>query len=97
VWHSPGRGPLASDYQGREATFAYFGRVAQDSGGTFRAEPSHVAAVEDVVVGVQRNTAERDGRRLYVGDCIVFRLEAGRVVEAWEHFDDLYAWDEFWS
>ena len=25
-WHTPGRGPLAGDHQGRDATFAQFGR-----------------------------------------------------------------------
>jgi ketosteroid isomerase-like protein len=26
-WHSPGRGPLAGDYVGREAVFGYFGQL----------------------------------------------------------------------
>ncbi len=29
--------------------------------------------------------------------CLVFQLKNGRVTEAWEHIQDLYAWDEFWS
>jgi ketosteroid isomerase-like protein len=37
VWHLPGRGRFAGDYQGREATLAYFGQLAQNTGGTFRA------------------------------------------------------------
>jgi hypothetical protein len=28
---------------------------------------------------------------------LVFRLKSGRVTEAWEHYGDQYAWDEFWS
>ena len=52
---------------------------------------------DDYVVGVQRSRAERDGKRLDVGNCIVFKLDGGRVVEIWEHFDDLYVRDEFWS
>ena len=49
------------------------------------------------MVGVQRSTAERDGKRLDVGNCIVFELKDGKVVDGREHFNDLYAWDEFWS
>jgi ketosteroid isomerase-like protein len=26
-WHSPGRSSVAGDYEGRDATFAYFGRL----------------------------------------------------------------------
>ena len=98
VWHTPGRTSLGGDHEGREATFAYFGRLGQETGETFRAELGHLLADEDdYVVGVQRIRAERQGKSLDVANCIVFRLEDGRVVEVSEHFDDLYAWDEFWS
>jgi ketosteroid isomerase-like protein len=40
VWHTPGRGSLAGDHQGREATFAYFGRLGQDR----RDLPGRIAA-----------------------------------------------------
>jgi uncharacterized protein len=97
VWHVPGRSSLAGDYQGREATFGYFGRLAEETGGTVRAEPRHLVADDELVVGIQRNSAERKDKRLDVENCLVFRLEGGRVTEAWEHYDDLYAWDSFWS
>ena len=98
VWHLPGRSSMAGDYRGRDATLAYFGQLAQESGGTFRAELSHLAADGDNrVVGIQRSTGDRDGRHLDVADCIVFELKDGRMVDGREHFEDLYAWDEFWS
>ena len=98
VWHLPGRSLIADDYEGREATLAYFGELARKTGGTFRAELQHLAADgEDRVVGIQRSTADRDGKHLDVADCIVFELKDGRVVDGREHFEDLYAWDEFWS
>jgi uncharacterized protein len=98
VWHLPGRSRFANDYQGREATLAYFAQLGQETGGTFRAELQHLLADdEDRVIGIQRSTGERDGRHLDVGDCIVFQLKDGRVTDGREHFHDLYAWDEFWS
>jgi uncharacterized protein len=97
VWHSAGRSSLAGDYQGRDATFAYFGRLGQETGGTFRAELQHLFADDERVVGIQRATAERDGKHLDVDACLLFRLKDGRVTEGWEHNRDLYAWDEFWS
>jgi ketosteroid isomerase-like protein len=98
VWHLPGRSSMANDYQGRDASFAYFGRLGQETGGTFRAELQHLLADdEDRVVGIHTNTAERDGKHLHVDVCLVFQLKDGRVTEGWEHYRDLYAWDEFWS
>jgi len=98
VWHLPGRSRFAGDYQSREATLAYFGQLAQETGGTFQAELQHVLADdEDRVIGIQRSTAQRDGKRLDVDNCIVFELKDGRVVDGREHFEDLYAWDQFWS
>ena len=98
VWHLPGRSRFAGDYQSREATLAYFGQLAQQTGGTFQAELQHLLADdEDRVIGIQRSTAERDGKRLDVGNCIVFQLKDGRITDGREHFHDLYAWDEFWA
>jgi ketosteroid isomerase-like protein len=98
VWHLPGRSSMAEDYQGRDATLAYFGQLAQRTGGTFRAELERLTADgDDRVVGIQRSTAKRDGKRLDVADCIVFQLKDGKVTDGREHFEDLYAWDEFWS
>jgi len=98
AWHLPGRSSLAGDHEGRDAAFAYFARLGQESGGTFQAEVQALIADDaDRVVGIQRSTAERDGKRLAVGDCIVFQLKDGRVIDGRDHIDDLYAWDEFWS
>ncbi len=65
--------------------------------GTFRAELQHLLADDQRVVGIQRNSAERDGKHLDVDVCLVFQLKDGRVTEGGEHYRDLYAWDEFWS
>jgi uncharacterized protein len=98
VWHLPGRSSMAKDYQGRDATLAYFAQIGEETGGTFRAELQRLLSDEDGrVVGVQRSTADKDGKHLDVGNSIVFQLEDGRVVDGREHFEDLYAWDEFWS
>ena len=98
VWHLPGQSSMAKDYQGRDATLAYVGQIGQETGGTFQAELQQLFAGEDGrVIGLQQSTAERNGKRLDVGNCIVFELRDGKVVDGREHFNDLYAWDEFWS
>ena len=98
VWHLPGRSSFADDYQGRDATLAYFGQLAQETGGTFRAELQHLAGDGDGrVIAFHHNSGERDSKHLDVDCCIVFELKDGRVTDGREHFHDLYAWDEFWS
>jgi len=97
-WHTPGRGSLAGDHKGREATFAYFGRLGQETGGTFKAELQHLLADDHGrVVAIHHNSGERAGKHLDVDCCLVFELKDGRVTDGREHFYDLYAWDEFWS
>jgi ketosteroid isomerase-like protein len=97
-WHTPGRGPLAGDYVGREAVFAYFGQLGGQTGGTLRATLEYLSESDDGhVVGVHRTSAERDGKRLDVAICLTFELKDGRVFDGREHTFDLYAWDEFWS
>src|SRR5436190_7759229 len=78
VWHLPGRSSMARDYEGRDATLAYFGQLGQQTGGTFRAELQRLLSDEDNrVVGIQRSTADRDGKHLDVVNSIVFELRDG--------------------
>jgi uncharacterized protein len=97
-WHTPGRSSIGGDRKGpRDAVFAQFGRYGGETGGTFKATLLHVLKSDDGrVIGIHRNTAERGGKRLDVGCCIVFEFKNGRVIDGREHFYDLYAWDEFW-
>ena len=97
-WHTPGRSPIAGDHKGREAAFAQFGRDGGETNGTFKATLLHVLKGDDGrVVGIHHNTAERGGKHLDVGCCIVFEFKEGRVIDGREYFFDLHAWDEFWS
>jgi ketosteroid isomerase-like protein len=97
-WHTPGRSSMAKDYEGRDATLAYFGQLGQGTDGTLKAELQQLFAGDDGrVIGLQRTKAERNGKSLDVGNCIVFELKDGKIVDGQENFNDLYAWDEFWS
>jgi uncharacterized protein len=97
-WHVPGRSPLAGDYKGRDAVFAFFGRIAQESGGTFKAEPRHLLSDDEGrVVALEHLSAKRGGKTLSADACIVFELKDGRVLSGTEYARDLYASDQFWS
>lgn len=97
-WHTPGRSPVAGEYQGRDAVLAQFGRYGGDTGGTFKADLKQVFTSDDGrVIGLHRNSGQRKGRRLDTDCCIVFEVVDGRMVSGREHFFDLGNWDEFWS
>jgi len=96
--YTPGRGSLAGDHEGRDATFAYFGQLGGQTGGTFRAELQHLAGDDDGhVLAIHHNSGERAGKRLNVDCCLLIKVKDGRVTDGREHFGDLYARDEFWS
>jgi ketosteroid isomerase-like protein len=97
-WHVPGHSPMAGDFVGRDAVFAYFGRLAQETGGTLRAVLEHLCADEEGrVVAIQRDTAQRGSRHLDISTCIVFEFKDGRVVSGTEYPYDLHAIEAFWS
>jgi ketosteroid isomerase-like protein len=98
TWHTPGKSPMAGDHKGHEAIFGQFGRMGGETHGTFKAKLLHVTESEDgFVVGVHQNTGERNGKRLDVLCCIVFDIRNGKLMDARDHFYDLYAWDNFWA
>lgn len=98
VWHTPGKSPIAGDYNGIDAVFAQFGRYGGDTNGTFKADLKHVLASEDGrAVGIHHNTAERNGKKLDVWCCLSFELKDGKVTSGREYFYELYNWDDFWS
>jgi uncharacterized protein len=97
VWHVPGRGQLAGDKNGRQATVEYYGKLGELSGGTVKVDLHDVVASDDHVVGLHRTSAQRNGRSFETTEAIVFHLEGGRVSEAWEHPFDLYGQDEVFA
>ena len=97
-WQTPGRTTIAGDRRGREAVFAQFGRYGGETNGTFKAALEDVFTTDDGrVIGLHRNTGERNGRRLDVLCCIVFEVKNGKIVSGREHFFDLYNWDQSWD
>jgi len=97
-WHTPGHSSIAGDRRGRDAVFAQFGRYGSETKGTFKAALQDVVATDDGrVIGIHRNSGERNGKRLDAMCCIIFEMKNGKIVSGREYFYDLYAWDNFWA
>jgi ketosteroid isomerase-like protein len=97
VWHSPGKGLLAGEYQGIDKVFGLFAKVVELSGGTYRNDLHDVLANDEHAVALITAHAERQGKKLDSLQSHVFHVSDGKVTEVWLEAVDLYANDEFWS
>ena len=97
VWHEPGNNPLSGEHRGRDAVFAFFGRLAELSGGTWRAELHDVLANDEHAVALSRLTGTRQGKEINSVGVQVYHVRNERLTEAWNLFPDQRAQDEFWS
>ncbi len=96
-WHVPGRCQVSGHHVGRDAFFAFVGRLRELSGGTFAIENQAILADDTGGVFVDRLTARRNGRDLDLGLCVRVHVRDGRIVEGWDHFYDTALWDAFWA
>jgi ketosteroid isomerase-like protein len=97
VFHEPGRNPVSGDHQGIDQILAFFGLLAERSGGTFRVPLHDVVANDEHAVGLHVAEGEREGRRLHSLQTVVLHVRDGRITEAWAHHYDQHATDEFWA
>jgi uncharacterized protein len=98
IWHVGGRGPLSGDFAGKDAVFAYFGRLAQETGGSLRIDIHDLLANDEHVVALTTSSAERQGKSLTDSTAVqVFHVRDGKVTETWFTQTDQHASDEFFS
>jgi len=97
IWHAAGNNQLSGEKRGRDACFAYFGRLAELSGGTFRAELHDVVSGEAHTVGVHTSVAEREGRRLNERTLLLLHMHDGTILEGWEYYENPSRVDAFFG
>ncbi|MGA2760974.1 MAG: nuclear transport factor 2 family protein [Candidatus Cybelea sp.] len=96
-WRGDPTGILAGNYDGRDAIFAMFAQVGQETGGTFRSIPSTMAASGDKVFVHCDVTGDRKGRKLKSGEVLIFTLAGGRVREVHLYQADHAQNAAFWA
>jgi uncharacterized protein len=97
VFYQPGANAVSGDHRGRDAVLAYFGQLAQRSGGTFRADIEQLYASDRNVVVVHHASGESDGRELDTRTVLIFTIEAGKVTRFDAVQQDQGAFDAFFS
>ncbi|MGR4065837.1 MAG: nuclear transport factor 2 family protein [Vulcanimicrobiaceae bacterium] len=97
TWHSEGAGMLKSEYRGRDAIFAMFAQLHQETAGTFKSKPIAMAAAGDKVFVQTSVSGDRRGRSLHAGEVVVFSLAGSRVGEVRLYSDNHQASSAFWA
>jgi ketosteroid isomerase-like protein len=96
VQHVPGHSPLAGTYKGPEAVLGYYGKLAELTDGTFRADlvdvhgdgSGHVCATHQI-------SATRNGAKRVTRGAIMFTLVGDKVTDLLELHADLPGDDAF--
>jgi len=96
AWY-PLAGVLPGNYVGREAILALFGRMKQETGGTFRSVPAAMAANGDRVFVEANIAGSRNGKELAMPLLMVFRFNGDELAEVRLHANDYPTFAAFWS
>jgi uncharacterized protein len=97
VWHVEGAGPLSGTYRGRDEVFGFFGRLAQETAGTFRLDVHDVLANDEHSVALCVLSATRGGRSLEMPVANVSHVRDGKITEFWAATTDPQAAIDFWA
>jgi len=97
AWHASGQGPLSGDFQGIDNVIGEFGRLFQESGGSFRVEVNEILEGEHSVVVLARASASREGKTLDEPYAHIFNFRGDQVSEAWVINYDQAKTAAFWS
>lgn len=82
-WHYLGKSQLAGTYEGLDEVFELFARRAALTGETYRLHVDQAIANDHFCTLIGRTRAERDGKSYEDSICYVYRIDEGKVVEAW--------------
>lgn len=96
AWIVPGRTRISGRYQGPDEVLAYFGKLRELTGGTWKATPIDLLAGKTGVVLLSRGEGEREGRRYDATYCLHLRIDDGLIREARLYNADAEAFESFW-
>jgi hypothetical protein len=82
-WHTSGTSVLSGDFKGKDAVFAFFGKLMELTEGTFHQEIHAILADDDHVVVLVDNGQQKP--RPFTGQAVfVFHVRDGKAVECWD-------------
>ena len=98
MFHVPGNSAIAGTYEGKAEVSRFLAHLAQLSEKPLHVDVLHLlTGGEDVVVAIWRAHASRKGWDYEGIAGYIFRLRAGKIVEATNLQEDQEEIDRFWS
>ena len=98
VWHVRSVGPLNGDYHGRDQVFGFFGRLAEETGGTFRLDVHDILANDEHTAVLATLSASRGGKSVETPVVNVSHNDGdGKITEFWTSTTEPEAAIDFWA
>jgi len=97
TWHVRGVGPLSGTYHSRDEVFGFFGRLAEETAGTFRLDVHDVLANDEHAVTLCTLSASRANKSVEFPVANVSHIRDGKVTEFWFATTDPQASIDFWA
>ena len=89
AWHESGSEDYSGDHRGGDRVVELLRRLVEVTGGTFTLEPTDFIVTAEHVATNARWCAQRGNVRAAGNDLAVFRVDKGKIAEAW-FFPDGY-------
>jgi uncharacterized protein len=97
AWHIPGDSQISGDYHGHQEVMAFFGKLMEITGGTFRLDVHDVLANDTHGAVLVTAHAQRDGQSFEMREVHTWHVADGKATEFWAFEEDSAATDEFFS
>ncbi len=97
IWHVPGTSPIAGDHTGRADVLAYFARRRELAGTSMRITEHMHVSYDDVYVSIADGSALLGGEQRSWRTAGLYRVDDGRLAEAWLVPADMAAFDAAWN
>jgi len=96
-WNIGGRNILSGTYNGQEEVFAFFGKLMEQTGGSFSLEIHDLLASDDHVVVIVKESGSRGSKSATLDEVHVWHVKDGRASEFWGIPKDQQETDAFWA
>ncbi len=97
AWHIGGSSQISGDYHGHPEVLAFFGRVFEISGGTFRVDVHDVLANDEHGTVLVTAHGERDGHTMAAREVHIWHLADGKGTEFWGFIENPDEVDAFFG
>jgi ketosteroid isomerase-like protein len=97
VWRVLGGSVMAGTYEGRDAIFAFLGRLPKETGGTYTSRLIDVLVSDDRAAALYRASGERGGVSLDLDQLLLFTFSGDQVQTVLALPTDLAAFETFWA